>query len=256
MSDVHGAAQRGFSVAAAAYVSGRPDYPAEIFGWLESDLGLRPGDRVLDLGAGTGKFSACLNAFGLNLTAVEPVEAMREAFSRAVPGFEALPGSATEIPARDSSFACVFCAQSFHWFANERALSEIGRVLKPGGALGLVWNVRDESVAWVAQLARILAPYQGDTPRYGDLKWRRLFPADGFGPLRERRFSHLHRGPVEAVIVERVLSTSFIATRSAAEREKVAARTRELMAATPELMGGEEVRFPYITFAYDCRKQE
>ena len=109
----------------------------------------------------------------------------------------------------------IVCAQAFHWFANPAALAEIHRVLKPGGMLGLIWNVRDESVAWVAALTRIMAPYEAGVPRYHSQEWRRLFPAEGFGPLRERHFPNSHSGPAEEVIVERILSVSFIAALAA-----------------------------------------
>src|SRR5215510_14639686 len=59
-------------------------------------------------------------------------------------GAEAKQGSAERIPLADASVDAVVCAQSFHWFANVNALSEIRRILKTGGVLGLIWNVRDE----------------------------------------------------------------------------------------------------------------
>ena len=77
---------------------------------------------------------------------------------RSFPHLRVLAGSATQIPAPDASFDGVVCAQSFHWFASANAIGEIRRVLKPGGALGLVWNMRDETVDWVRELARLLAP--------------------------------------------------------------------------------------------------
>ena len=116
----------------------------------------------------------------------------------------------------------------------------------------LIWNVRDESVDWVAALTCIIAPYEGDTPRFASGRWRAVFPAEGFSPLEERRFAHTHVGPPERVVVDRVLSTSFIAALKPAEREKVAGQVRELIAATPALAGRAEVAFPYETRAFRC----
>jgi hypothetical protein len=127
-------------------------------------------------------------------------------------------------------------------------------VLKAGGTLGLIWNVRDESVHWVAALRVILDPHEGDAPRYHTQLWRRLFPADGFAPLCERRFGHVHTGSPQHVIVDRVLSTSFIAALPAAERERVAAQVQQLIATTSALAGKAEVTMPYVTEAFSCRK--
>ena len=244
----------GFSAGSGAYVAGRPDYPEGVIDWLREDLALGPGKSALDLGAGTGKFLASLRRTGASLLAVEPVAAMRERLVAANPDVTALAGDAERIPLPDASLDAVVCATSFHWFATGAAVAEIRRVLKIGGALGLVWNVRDQSVAWVAALTTIMAPYEGDTPRAGSGAWRKPFPAPGFSPLAERRFTHVHVGPPERVIVDRVLSTSFIAALPAAERERVRAQVRALIAATPALAGREEVAYPYQTHAYVCRR--
>ncbi|PWC35942.1 class I SAM-dependent methyltransferase [Azospirillum sp. TSO35-2] len=254
MTDIHHSAAEGFASGASTYAHGRPDYPAEVASWLVDDLGLGEGKIALDLGAGTGKFTPYLSRTGATVVAVEPVGAMLDQLVRHNPGVEAKPGSATAIPLADGTVDAVVCAQAFHWFANRDALAEIRRVLKPGGVLGLIWNVRDERVGWVAALTGIMTPYEGDAPRYHSGAWRRLFPADGFGPLQERRFSHGHRGTPERVIVDRTLSVSFIAALPAAERERVAETVRAMIAATPELAGRDEVTFPYETAAFFCRR--
>ena len=251
---LHPAAAAGFAAGAATYVAGRPDYPAALADWLTSDLGLAPGKAALDLGAGSGKFTPLLSATGARVAAVEPVAAMRARLVAANPNVEAAEGTAERIPFADASFDAIVCAQSFHWFARPAALAEMRRVLKVGGSLGLIWNVRDERVDWVAALTRVIAPYEGDAPRYASGGWRAAFPAEGFSALIERRFAHAHVGPPERVIVDRVLSTSFIAALPADERARVAERVRALIAATPALAGRAEVAFPYETRAFRCRR--
>jgi ubiquinone/menaquinone biosynthesis C-methylase UbiE len=111
------------------------------------------------------------------------------------PDIEAKKGSAEKIPLADASVDAIVCAQAFHWFATPEALAEIYRVLKSGGALGLIWNVRDERVAWVAALTEIMKPF-GDTPRYHTQIWRRLFPAAGNqSPPRAALLKRAHRFP-------------------------------------------------------------
>jgi SAM-dependent methyltransferase len=254
MTNIHPLAAKGFRAGAASYVEGRPDYPPEIENWLTYDLGLCEGKTALDLAAGTGKFSPRLLATGATVIAVEPVPAMLEQLIRQYPQIDARSGFAQHIPLDDDSLDAVVCAQSFHWFATPEALQEIHRVLKPGGALGLVWNVRDDTVPWVAALNGIMKPFEGDAPRFHSQKWRDVFPASGFTGLREKRFSHSHTGPPEKVIVSRVLSVSFMAALPIDQRERVTSQLQEVIAAYPELADKAEVTFPYETLACVCTK--
>ena len=249
MTSVHVSASTGYQTAADTYARGRPDYPVALDAWLRDSLHLGPGTRVLDLGAGTGKFTRRLVATGAGVTAAEPVDAMREKLAAALPEVTALGGSAEAIPSPDAVLDAVVCAQAFHWFATTAALDEIRRVIRPGGRLGLVWNVRDETVPWVARLTGLITPYEGDTPRFHTGAWRKPFPHPGFGPLEETRFPHGHTGPAERVIVDRILSVSFIAALPRDEQDALADRIRDLIAAEPMLAGREEVTFPYVTLA-------
>ena len=249
---LHPAAARGFASGTDAYVRGRPDYPAEIQNWLTGTLLLGPGKRAVDLGAGTGKFTPRLVQTGADVIAIEPVDAMRERLRAALPGVEALAGTAEAMPLPDESVDAVVCAQSFHWFATKAALRDIHRILKPGGRLGLVWNHRDDGVGWVARLNELVARYEGDAPRAYKGEWRKAFPAEGFAPLERRDFAQPHSGPSEDVIVARVLSTSFIAAMPAGERDAVAAEVRALIAAEPDLAGQQQVTVPYRTEAYSA----
>ncbi len=247
MSDVHHAARSGFSRASSAYVSGRPGYPEEIDGWLRDALSLCLGKLAVDLGAGTGKFTAHLVRTGADVTAVEPVQAMLDELRHSYPSVCAKEGSATRIPLGDKSADAVFCAQAFHWFASTGTLDEIRRVLKPGGILGLIWNIRDETRDWVAALSRIMVPYQEGTPRFHEGQWRSVFPAEGFEELQERTFQHAHRGHFEIVVVDRIMSVSFIAALSPSKREDVERQIRGLVGSCPDLSDETEVRFPYRT---------
>jgi SAM-dependent methyltransferase len=252
--DIHHSAAEGYSVAAAHYEKGRPHYPPEVEMWLRRDLALREGKTALDLGSGTGKFLPHLRRTQATIVAVEPVEAMLVQLRDGNPGIEAKRGSAEHIPLAEATVDAVVCAQSFHWFASAEALKEIRRVLKADGILGLVWNIRDESVEWVANLRSIFDAYAGDAPRFHTQEWRKVFPAAGFTPLSETRFLHGHTGPPEHVIIDRVLSTSFIAALPPAQRIRIAAQLRQLIANTPDLTGKSKVTMPYVTAAYICQK--
>lgn len=275
---VHRAAAEGFASGAETYVRGRPDYPPQALQWLRNEIGLGAGKTVVDLGAGTGKFTKVLLTTGAKVVAVEPVMAMLERLRRdlaggprspggsesshsgrgelkaSAPALSAVAGTAEHIPVASGSVDAVVCAQSFHWFATPAAIAEIHRVLKPGGVFGLIWNQRDESVSWVADLNQLLAHYQGDAPRMISGEWRKVFPAPGFGPLHEVSFPHAHIGPPGRVIVDRFMSVSFIAALPALEREQVLTQLRALIARTPSLANHSEVSVPYVTMGFRCRK--
>jgi SAM-dependent methyltransferase len=179
---------------------------------------------------------------------------MRQKLVADNPDATAFEGPAETIPAPDGTFDAVVCAQSFHWFATPAALAEIARVLKSAGTLALVWNVRDERVDWVKAITHLIAPYEGDVPRYHTGRWREPFAAGLFQPLRETQIAWSHPGPAERVIVDRTCSTSFIAALPEDERGRVAQRLRDLIAATPELSAGGDVAYPYVTHAFAARK--
>lgn len=260
MSEIHDAAQRGYDAEAARYASGRPEYPAELLPWLREELHLATGRRAVDLGAGSGKFTALLAQTGAELTAVEPVLAMREQLARKLPGVRTVEGTAEAIPLQHAQIDAVVCAQAFHWFANEAALTEIHRVLAPNGRLGLVWNVRDESVDWMARVTDIITPYEGDAPRFYKGDWRR--PFEGvvgqrlFGPLQCRVLRHEHVGPPSAVILDRFLSVSFIAALAADEKARVQVRLQRLIDTHTDLQGRAIVAAPYRTEAYVCERRQ
>jgi SAM-dependent methyltransferase len=252
--DVHATAAAGFSHDAQIYSRGRPGFPPESLDWLTQDLRLGPGKLAIELGAGTGKFTKLLVRTGAEIVAVEPVSAMLAELAAEQPHIRALRASAQSLPLGSASADAVVCAQSFHWFATAATLAEIHRVLKPGGMLGLVWNIRDKSVAWVNALSQIIDRHEGNAPRYDDGEWRAVFPAPGFDQFQERSVAHVHAGNAEQVIVERTASTSFVAALPDDERTRLLDQVRALIAATPEL-GGQTTAMPYVTRMYWCQRK-
>ena len=113
---IRAAAAEGFQQGAEAYEASRPSYPPDAVAHILEVTGLGPGRRVLDLAAGTGKLTRLLVPSGADVVAVEPVAAMRETLTRALPDVEALDGTAEAIPLGDASVDAVTVAQAFHWF--------------------------------------------------------------------------------------------------------------------------------------------
>src|SRR5439155_705663 len=171
-SGIHRAAAVGFDASADAYERGRPGFPEEAVEKLVAQLRIRSGATVVDLAAGTGKLTRMLVASGARLFAIEPVEGMRRMFVRILPGVPIVGGLAEAIPFRDGSIDAVTVAQAFHWFDARAALIELHRVLKPGGRLGLVWNVRDESAPISLAMTELFDRYREGAPAFRDQSWR------------------------------------------------------------------------------------
>ena len=144
-----------FGAAAAAYAEHRPDYAKAAVRWALEPVGDRRPVRVADIGAGTGKLTAALVGLGADVTAVEPDPQMLAELRQAMPEVRSAPGSAEEIPLPDGSVDAVLAGQAMHWFDMDRAMPEIARVLRPGGVLAGLWNVDDDRVGWVADLAEM-----------------------------------------------------------------------------------------------------
>lgn len=244
---------KGYHQGAQDYVAGRPGYPPEAVFWLRDVIGVGPGRRVLEIGAGTGKFIPSLQAAGGEIIAVEPIAEMRDQLQKTFPGVVALAGSAEELSLPDASVDAVVCAQAFHWFATAKALGEMHRVLRPGGTLGLIWNGRDETVPWVAALSEITDRLEGDTPRYRSGTWRTVLTASPFELVDERHGRHAHVGTAEEVVLKRTMSVSFIAGLPSDRRAEVERDVRELIERTPQLADPCVVEFPYKTSMYAFR---
>ena len=120
------------------YVRYRPTYPAAA---VTCALDGAPPGPIVDVGAGTGIWTALLAGRGREIIALEPNAAMRAA-APSLPGVTWAGGTAEATGLADASAALVTVAQAFHWFRANEALREFARVLIPGGRVALVWNRR------------------------------------------------------------------------------------------------------------------
>jgi SAM-dependent methyltransferase len=180
-----------------------------------------------------------------NVIAVEPVREMRVELERRVPGVVVLAGTAERMPLTDRYVDAVTVGQAFHWFKQDDALREIHRVLRPGGALALIWNARDERHPVQAALSEVIDPLQGDTPRRKQREWRSMLADSGLYERCERALFE-HEQPVdEQGLVERVVSMSFIAAAPQSVRDEVEARVRAIAREAEQ-----PIRLPYMTELY------
>ena len=139
-----------FGEVADEYDRWRPSYPTAAVDWLAPAA---PA-RVADVGAGTGRLTGLLLARGLEVDSVEPDERMLAVLGRNNPAARRHHASSTHLPVEDGSLDAVLVADAWHWFDPEPTITEVRRVLKAGGWLGLVWNVAAEPVEpWEHALA-------------------------------------------------------------------------------------------------------
>jgi SAM-dependent methyltransferase len=253
---IHRAAAQGYQASADTYEQARPGYSEAAVAHLVDGLHFSPGGTVVDLGAGTGKLTRALVGRGGHTLAVEPVEAMRRIFASLLPEVPVLGATAEALPLRRGSVAAVAVGQAFHWFDASAALAEIHRVLRPGGRMGLVWNVRDESVDWVAALTRLIDSHVGAGPTFRSGAWHRAFDHTSlFGPLHAATFPNEQRVDVNGVLA-RVASISYIAALPEAERRRVGDQVRVLLAGHPDTAGQDEFVILHHTDVFWCERRD
>ena len=246
-------AAEGFSAGADAYRKARPDYAVEAVDALVDRLGIGPGTRVVDLGAGTGKLTAQLVPTGADLIAIEPVANMRSHLARDLPSVAVLAGTAERVPLANASVDAVVVAQAFHWFDGPAALREFHRILRPGGGLGLVWNARDHT-GWAGEVADMVDAYGDAIRRHETEQWKAAF-VDGAGFTSLERFEFPNAQDVDREqVLQRVASTSFIATLPEPERDALLSRVRTLLAAHLETRGKERFTYGHTTRIYCCNR--
>ena len=234
---------RSFETVAEEYERYRPEYPEDALRWAADKLGLGKRARVLDVGAGTGKLSRGLVAFGFEVVAAEPGGPMLEQLRKAAPDAEALEAHAEAIPLPDGSVDAAFAAQAYHWFDRDRALPELHRVIRAGGGFVLLWNWWDDRDELQHELAELIG-YAGHSPFADD-----ELPGPPW-------FEELGRTVVESVdesspdaLVAMLATTSRFLTADPAEREQWLRDVHEGASRY-----GERFRLPKLTYVFAFRR--
>ncbi len=244
-----------FTGLANLYASHRPDYPADALDFVLRRCGLGPGSVLVDVGCGTGISSRAFAARGLSVVGIEPnADMRRQAQSAAAPPDVPAPvyrdGTAEATGLADHSADAVLAAQAFHWFDAPAALREFRRVLKPGGAVALMWNERDESDPFTAAYGAVIrtapnaAAVESSRARAGEALLRDPLFADGDLSVFGHRQTLNEEG-----LLGRAFSASY-APREAAAAEAFAAALQGVFARYQN-QGWVAVR--YVTSVYTAR---
>jgi SAM-dependent methyltransferase len=247
-----------FGAVAAAYAEHRPSYADDAIRWCLAPVSAaRP--RVVDLGAGTGILTAAVDRLGADVTAIEPDPNMLAELRRRLPAVRSAAGSAEAIPLPDGSVDAVLAGQAMHWFDLDRALPEIARVLVPGGVFAGLWNVDDDRVGWVAELAEMTKRKASNTLlrwRDGDSHPRRdqlaTAGADRFCPAETAEFGN---GQVRTAdsLVATIATHSNLLVMDLTSRSALLAQVTDFLRARPETSAGEFI-LPMVTIALRTRR--
>ncbi|HEY3869521.1 MAG TPA: class I SAM-dependent methyltransferase [Actinocrinis sp.] len=242
-----------FGAAAAQYAQHRPGYAEAAIRWCLAPVGdASQPVRVLDLGAGTGILTGGIARLGADVVAVEPDPEMRAELRRRLPAVRVLEGRAEELPLPDQSVDAVLCGQAMHWFDMDRALPEIARVLTPGGVLAGLWNVEDDRVGWVAELAAMTESgstlslwrsAQKEDDEHSPLR----VGTDRFAPAQVGEFDNAEPRSPESLVAF-IATTSRFLLMPQEQRTETLAAIGEFLGRRPETSGGE-FTMPLITAA-------
>ncbi|WP_100811454.1 MULTISPECIES: class I SAM-dependent methyltransferase [unclassified Microbacterium] len=234
-----------FGRAAATYEAGRPEYPAEAVEWMLEPVESRTPLEVADVGAGTGKLTRAVLATGAEVVAIDPDPAMLEQLRAGLSEVRTVEGTAERMPLPDASVDAVVLGQAWHWVDPGAGSTEIGRVLRPGGVLGLIWNIRDEGVPWVARLTEIMHGSNAEQ-LIADGGPRVAAPFAGL-ERRERAWS---RRMSRETLLEMVRSRSYVITAEPADRARIERQVLAHIAAHPSPAADGSIEMPYVTHAF------
>jgi SAM-dependent methyltransferase len=244
------ARSRNFGSIAELYERVRPGYPAEAVDWLLPRDAPASGElRIVDVGTGTGKLTDALLARGRQVTAVDPDPGMLAVLSAKHPEVRTVTGTAEQLPFDDDTFDVVTFGQSWHWVDPPRGSAEVARILRPGGHLGLFWNIRDareqaSGGRWVAELADILGHQSADE-----------LMLDAGGPVVTEPLAFDAMREVDWVstievgtLVDLAATHGFVITASEADRRQMLDAVRALGERVAD--GEGVVRLPYRLYVY------
>ncbi|KAA0024592.1 class I SAM-dependent methyltransferase [Antrihabitans cavernicola] len=227
------------------YNRGRPSYPQAAVDWLVPAT----ATTIADVGAGTGKLTASMLQPDRDVIAVDPDTEMLASLAKQYPTVRTLHGTGEQIPLPDASVDAVVFGQAWHWVDPDAASREVARVLKPGGTLGLIWNIRDESVPWVHRLTEIMHGSAAE-----------ILIAEG-GPTVSAPFESVEENRVEWQrqmtaddIVAMAASRSYVITAEEQDRERILAEIADLLANDPDVTGQSPIVMPYVTHSYRAIK--
>lgn len=170
-----------FSGKADDYSKFRPSYPESAIKYLAEKS---RAENVLDIGAGTGIFTARLLGAFKNVSALEPNAEMQKEFVKFLPEIVCLSGTGEATGLPDNSVDLITVAQAFHWLDAALFKQEALRLLRPAGKVAIIWNTSLKN-DFTSARNKICQKY---CPRFASGHAGKLSPEEGDAFLRKSFF--------------------------------------------------------------------
>ena len=257
MSDLSGFDPTGrFTGLAGVYAKSRPSYPDEALDFVMNHCSLTAGDHLVDVGCGTGISSRLFAEKSLRVIGLEPnADMRREAEISGVQAGSIPPtyrdGTAEKTGLPDKCTEAVLCAQSFHWFNAELALTEFHRILRDHKWLILMWNERDERDAFTAAYGNVLRTW----PETKSVEVPRGKAGQAF--LESTLFENTKRvtfGNLQILSEDGLIGRAFSASYAPTEPQARAELTQTLRQLFKQHQSRDSVALKYETSVYVGQK--
>ncbi|MFZ0015457.1 MAG: class I SAM-dependent methyltransferase [Acidimicrobiia bacterium] len=197
-----------FGREADVYELSRPSYPAAA---LEHVRALVDARTAVEVGAGTGKATVGLARAGMSLTCIEPSPQMAEILrSKQLPGVEVVVSTFEEWQGAPASLDLIFAAQAWHWVDQRTAYRRSLELLRPRGAIALMWNIPLDRYAvfehvYAEHAPELLSELDRRIHKRDSVTWSGDLELAGFTEVS--RFTHIWGERVSAEGVRALYST-------------------------------------------------
>lgn len=203
-----------FSNRVQNYLAARPRYPLATIELLAKETGLSSDHVIADIGSGTGFSAEPFLRNGNNVIGVEPNAEMRAAgdeLLKGFPRFRSVAGTAENTGLVAAGVDYIIAGQAFHWFDAPAARREFMRLLRPGGWVVLMWNLRHyDSTPFMRRYEALLIEHGTDYAKVRDGHARERDIAEFFaGDFTHRTISNDQRFDY-AGLEQRLLSSSYV----------------------------------------------
>jgi SAM-dependent methyltransferase len=168
-----------FNEVAVEYDRNRPTYPDALVDEACEVAGIGDGDRVLEIGCGTGQLTRSLLARELRVTALEPGDQLigvAEENLKDAGDVELVHARLEDVQLPRESYEAVFSASAIHWVDPDLSWRKLADTLAPGGTLALIqyFGLKeqrsvDDQAALLAALRRHAPEIAATWPTYRDL---------------------------------------------------------------------------------------